>query len=494
MELHLIVERLVQLFTPTVPYLLKHGLPEDLHLDTYSLLAASQIWRILSPLRTSHHELRICLEAFGRSPEDEDRRRALGSQIETLLKENASIYLEIKSILSQLKSVEGLSDRTVLDGLTERSDILGRLEILKLLRSGIEPQRIAERFEVAVDDIFSINYGYSVGGVASAVVPEGIPSWLQQLDEKEPLLRRLEMVRLLRAGTPARVVAQQFGALEDYVLLLAERFATRGLPGVVTEDDLERFRSVTGDEIRVCSYNVQGVRSDGSFRFRRMARELSRYRPDLMALQEVVSGAGVEDTGGQIARWLSAITGEHYRSHFAYCHQFMDRYPEGVAVCGRVPVRILGSIDLTTDLAKGLRPIMDRRAQVAEIALRGKTIILVSTHLDHVGAGEVRLAQVEKLVSELDKLTRHIDYYALIIAGDLNDKEDSAALRHIKNAGYRDSYRICHNNGGDTFPVPKPTVRIDYIFVKGQAQIVSAEVILNNPDLSDHLGVVAVLK
>jgi len=225
-----------------------------------------------------------------------------------------------------------------------------------------------------------------------------------------------------------------------------------------------------------------------------MARELSAYRPDLIAFQEVVSGAGIDDTSGQVARWLSAMTGEHYRSHFTYCHQFMEKYPEGVAICGRTALTGVTSIDLTANLAKGLRPSMDRRAQMAETTLLGKKILLVSVHLDHVEVGGVRLAQAEKLLSEIDKLTGNTDYYALILAGDFNDVEDSPALKLLKEAGFKDAYRVCHEAGGNTFAVPKPNARIDYILLKGPAEVVSAEVILNNPDFSDHLGVLAVLR
>lgn len=497
MELGGLVRQVVDLLTPTISYLVRQGLPDDLYLNTYSIHAARRILNLLEKVMTSRGALKNSFDAYGARPDDEGRRNALESELRSVLLANATLAGEIDAALAELQRISPAPEETQQpapgDG-PAASEALRRLEMLKLLRQGVEPARIAERFKAQIGEVFRINYDYSVGGVRGAIIPESTPVWIDQLDGNDPFLRRLEMVRLLRAGTPAAAIARQFDALEDYVLLLGQRFAQHGLPGIMTDEDVGRFRTVNPNQIRICSYNLQGVRSDGSFRFRRMARELSRHRPDLIAFQEVVSGAGVDDTGGQIARWLSSMTGQHYRSHFTYCHQFMDKYPEGVAVCSRVPISSLTVIDLSVGLPKGLKPSMDRRAQMAETTLFGKKVILVSLHLDHIGVGEVRLAQAEKLLSELDRLTSNAGYYALILAGDFNDAQDSPALNLLKQSGFRDSYRVCHEKGGNTFAVPKPDSRIDYILVKGPAQVVSAEVILNNPDFSDHLGVFAVLR
>lgn len=498
MERQDVVRQLIDVLTHGVTYLVNQGLPDDVYLDTLSIHTARRIWTALKPIMQSDRELKRCFQSFGSTPEDNDKQRALESKLVAIFSKNPALLREIQSLLDDVKVSRALTEtpRTfpIPEGSVRTNEALRRLEVLKLLRSGVEAERIAERFEMPVGEVFRINYDYSVGGIRGAMIPENSPSWLEQLDGNDPLLRRLEMVRLLRAGTPGSAVARQFDAVEDYVLFLGQNFAQHGLAGLITDQDVERFQAIHRDTIRICTYNLQGVRNDGPFRFRRIARELAAYRPDLIALQEVISGAGVEDTSGQIARWLSAITGEHYRSHFTYCHQFMDRYPEGVAVCARVAAKTVHSIDLTTHLANGLKPSMARRAQVTETSLMGKRVILASIHLDHLGAGEVRLAQAEKLLSEMDRLTGATDSHAVILAGDLNDTEDSPALKRLKNAGYRDAYRALHRNEGNTFPLPKPNARIDYIMVKGQVEIVAAEVILNNCDFSDHLGLTVVIR
>ena len=94
-------------------------------------------------------------------------------------------------------------------------------------------------------------------------------------------------------------------------------------------------------------------------RLRRIARELARLDPHAAAFQEVVSGEGIEDTGAQIARWISSITGYHYGSRFSYCHDFMEKYPEGVALSLRCRAQNVRSIDLT-HLAGGLEAVACR--------------------------------------------------------------------------------------------------------------------------------------
>jgi endonuclease/exonuclease/phosphatase family metal-dependent hydrolase len=493
-----LLRELIKLLTPTASYLAKKGLPDDIYLDTLSVNYARLIWSALVTLMESNPQLTGRLHAFASAPENAQNRKDLESILADTLSTNSVLEREIEVALEELGKSRGVGqiagtgvDRSAFG---RPNEVVRRLDVLRLLRSGIQIERIAEKFGMSAREVLGINYDYSVGGVRGAAIRETVPSWLEQLDSGDPVLRRLEMVRLLRAGTPCSTVARQFDALEDYVILLGEKFAEHGLPGIITEEDLERFLSLGHKEIRICTYNLHGVQREDPFRFRRMARDLSRYRPDLIAFQEVINGAGVEDTSGQVSRWLSAMTGEHYRSHFTYCHQFMDRYPEGVAVCARVRATMVKSIDLTTNLKEGLRPSMDRLAQMVEATMLGRKVILVSVHLDHLSVGEVRLAQAEKLVAEIDGLAATGDCHAVILAGDFNDTQDSPALKCLKDAGYRDAYRAHHRGGGNTFPTPKPEARIDYILVKGPAEIVSAELILNNPDLSDHLGVAAVVR
>ncbi len=383
------------------------------------------------------------------------------------------------------KGVEGWRDL-----LGKDDKVLKRLEMVYLLRSGIAPEEVARRFHVDVNYVFRVNAKFSIAGVAGLFSERGASSWLDGLDGDEPVLRRLDMVRLVRSGTPVSVVARQYDALDEYVERLCERFSRDGVAGILTDDDLDRFRVIYPASIRVCSYNLHGTHNDGdgTQRFRRIARELARLDPHVAAFQEVLSGGGIEDTAVQITRWISSITGYHYRSRFLYCHHFMEKYPEGVGLSLRCRSQNVRSVDLT-HLAGGLRPTLPRNALVAEVEVYGRKVIFASVHLDHGADSTVRLAQAKKLVQELTLGAQ--DGACSILAGDFNDVEDSPVVSYLASAGYVDVYRACHKGAGATYPAGDPKARIDYIFVKGHTSIESSELLANDPELSDHIAIFA---
>ena len=374
------------------------------------------------------------------------------------------------------------------DLLGKDDRVLERLEMIHLLRSGVAPEEVARRLRVDVDYLFLVNARFSLAGVAGLLSGEGPERWLDRLDRNDPVLRRLDMVRLVRTGTPVSVVAREYGALDEYVERVCDRFSRNGVAGILTDDDFDRFRAAYPATIRVCSFNLHGTHNDknGGERFRRIARELARLDPQAAAFQEAVRGEGSEDTSAQITRWISSITGYDYWSRFLYCHDFMENYPEGVALSLRCHVQNVRSIDLTL-LAGGLKPALARKALVAEAEVYGRKVRFVSLHLDHSADSQVRLAQAEKLVNELAGAAP--DVSCSILAGDFNDTEDSAVVRYLGSVGYVDAYRACHRGAGNTYPVGHPTARIDYIFVKGHTAIVSSGLLADDPDLSDHIGI-----
>lgn len=302
------------------------------------------------------------------------------------------------------------------------------------------------------------------------------------------------MIRLLRSGTPAEILAKKYDALADYIYMLNDRFSKDGVIGILTEEDFEKFRLVNPEVIRICTFNLHGTHNNDESRYKRIAHELSLLIPDLCAFQEVIRGDGMDDTSRRIARRLSHITGSHYRTHFAHCHLFMEKYPEGVSVSSRCQLRNKHIIDLNQGLRKGLRPVMERFAAATEVMIYGRRVVFASVHLDHTDNPEVRLAQAEKLLEELGHLFKKGDYHCFILAGDFNDVEGSPVMSFLRRNGFKDAFLECRQNGENTYSTVNPHMRIDYILVRGDVGFLSAELILNDPDLSDHIGVYAVIK
>lgn len=368
--------------------------------------------------------------------------------------------------------------------------IIKRLEMLRLLRKGVSPEEVAAQFSVSSDFLLQLNAVFSVSRVFGILKESDLSHWWDSLGRDDLILRRIEMVRLFRTGTPLSLIAKFFHTTDEYVQRLHNQFLEHGVVGILTEEDFQKFRAINPEVIRIGSYNLHGVQDNDPVRFRQISSELSSFDLDLCAFQEVISGHGIEDTSGQVAKWMTEKTGFHYITHFEECHLFHDKYPEGVSVASRHELKAVHRIDLNFGLRDGLAPYMKRYAAAAEVGIYGRKVIFVSVHLDHHENPQVRLAQVEKLENELDQIWGDSAHYR-VLAGDLNDIEDSPAMGFLRARGYQDCYRTCHPQGGNTFPARHPSTRIDYLMVKG-GNVLSAQLVLQNHELSDHLGLVAV--
>jgi len=374
--------------------------------------------------------------------------------------------------------------------------ILKRLEMLRLLRSGESPEAIAVQFHVSPDFLYQLNAAFSLNRVFGILQESALTNWWDPLGKEDAVLRRIEMVRLFRTGTAAALISKAFHTTEEYVERLHNRFLKYGVTGILTEEDFQKFRAINPEVIRIGSYNLHGVQEDNDpVRFRQIAYELSGFDLDLCAFQEVIAGGGIEDTSVQTARWMTEMTGFHYKTHFEECHLFHNKYPEGVSVASRYELTGVYRIDLNYGLQDGLTPHMDRYAVAVVVEVYGRKVVFVSIHLDHHENPQVRLAQAERLESELDRIVGD-SVYCRILAGDFNDAENSPVMAFLKAQGYKDCYRACHSEGGNTFPTQNPSTRLDYIMVKAastSSRVLSAQLVLKNHEMSDHLGVVAVI-
>ncbi len=437
--------------------------------------------------------LREALDRQASPPADPRALEALGAYLTTLFRRDHALAHALEEAARRPGWRFGAAGEGWRDVLGRDDKVLARLEMVRLLRSGLEPEEIAARFGTGAQDVLRLNGQFSLAGVPALLGDDPVGNWLDRLDPGDPILRRLDMVRLLNSGTPVRVVARHYDALPEYVERIREGFSRRGIAGILTEEDMERFRSALPPTIRVCSYNLHGTHGDGDEgrRLRRIAGQMARLDPQIAALQEAVSGEGIEDTSAQIARWISSMTGYHYHSQFAYCHLFMEKYPEGIAVSLRSPAKRMRTVDLT-DLPGGLRPCLPRNALLAETEIVGRKVVVGSVHLDHAAGPDVRLAQARRLVREVEGDGEAA--FCSVLAGDFNDEEESPVIRFMKSAGFVDAYRACHRDGGNTYPAGAAKTRIDYIFVRGGAQIVASGLLANDPDLSDHIGIYAEIR
>jgi endonuclease/exonuclease/phosphatase family metal-dependent hydrolase len=497
MEVEQFVRQLSSFLAPFLSHLLKQKTydvkPDGYDSETWE--TAIRLWSRLGPWIRKRKRLGEAVHDVADSPFDPDALASLRMQIKKLLSSDQALAGELLCIWEESAPVEEPAVpgetrwREVLD---RDDDLLRRLDIVRLLRAGMQPEKIAEEFCTGTEYLYRLNAAFSLSGPGGLISPDP-RNWLDQLSKDDPVLRRLEMVRLVRSGTPPDLVARQYSALPEYIGRIDTQFSENGVAGILTEEDFLKFRSIYPKTIGVCTLNLHGWHNNNRHRLRRIAHAMSGLNPSLCAFQEVISGPDIKDTGAVISEWMTKMSGSQYRTHFAYCHLFMDKHPEGVSVSGRHPFRNVHTIDLNKKLWKGLRPLMDRYAAVAETEIYGRRFVFVSVHLDHAEDPEIRLAQAMKLLAELAGMYSEEDYDCLILAGDFNDVEDSPVIEFLKKEGFRDTFGECGTGDGFTYTSADPHKRIDFILVRGDVTIQSSRLILESPELSDHKGVFTLL-
>ncbi|GAA1700534.1 endonuclease/exonuclease/phosphatase family protein [Kribbella yunnanensis] len=266
----------------------------------------------------------------------------------------------------------------------------------------------------------------------------------------------------------------------------------------------------TGRTVRVATLNVFGLRANWPGRRALMSAGFARFRPDLVALQEVVAN----DQARQ-------VLGDGYE--FAH-HSERESNGEGISLASRWPISAVHEVDLHLGpRAAGFAC----SAMVAEIDAPGPVgRMLFVNHmpdwqLTHEAERERQAVAVAKFIEELVGTTRR----HVVVAGDFNAAPDAASVRFwtgkqsLDNVSvcYRDAWAAIHGSDpGHTF-TPENTLtttaeygewatelgrRIDYILVRSTGHgpslhITECRRLFDHPTEgvwpSDHFGVGAVL-
>lgn len=242
--------------------------------------------------------------------------------------------------------------------------------------------------------------------------------------------------------------------------------------------------------VTVATLNLHGPHEGEDRRYGRIARVLTDLCADVVSLQEVISPGG-PDTGRRLADRLAEIGDRPWSWAWQPCHLFYDRFPEGVGLAAASPLSRVTPIDLTEGLALGLRPKLQRWGLGALLSVGGRRLAAVGVHLDHGPDAEIRKAQAQKLVAELERAFPHEEM--VVVAGDLN-AEAEAVQEVLRAAGFRDAWPARCAEAGLTFPAGAPAERIDQVWFRGDALVTDARVAPADPRLSDHRGVVVTLR
>lgn len=235
---------------------------------------------------------------------------------------------------------------------------------------------------------------------------------------------------------------------------------------------------VEREPLKIMTYNIRhGLGEDGVLDPKRIADVI---RPmDIVILQEVDvnwARSGHTDQPRQIAE-LAGF------EHYVYGPSFTLPVLEGGTalygntILSRHPIAHAERHPLPGPV--GQEP---RSALVVEVVVAGTPLTVIGTHLG-LNADE-RMAQVAHLKEMIARVSTPV-----VLAGDFNARPHSPEIRLLSDL-LHDSNYLLENTEGLTFPNPKPTARIDYIFTSPElAPHVLVHEVLHVSG-SDHLPVV----
>ena len=239
--------------------------------------------------------------------------------------------------------------------------------------------------------------------------------------------------------------------------------------------------------LRVMTYNIHNCLGiDGKLSPRRIARVIARYRPDVVALQEVDLGRARTERADQ-----AKIIAEHLRMehHFHPTIQVQEE-AYGDCILSRLPMRLVktGMLPTLPDRHK-----LERRGAIwVEVEWNGRTVHLVNTHLG-LYARE-RLRQVDALLGD-EWLGGLDDRARIALCGDFNAIPQSRVWRRCTEV-LRDAQTSSGRPPRRTWFGRFPLARIDHIFINADLEVAGVEV--GDDDLariaSDHRPVVASLR
>lgn len=233
------------------------------------------------------------------------------------------------------------------------------------------------------------------------------------------------------------------------------------------------------DTLRVMSFNIlHGATTKNDFNLDTIAGVINKYKPDLVALQEV-------DFKTKRAKRYDLPTELGIRTKMASLFaraMYYDggEYGEGVLSS----LSFVASENIALPHLEGSEP---RAALVTRVRTKNGNIIqFVGTHLDHLKDETDRIMQAKAIRDTLGN-TR----YPTLIVGDLNAEPGSETIGILTEKFTKSVHK---NAWIGTFPATGATITIDHILynMPEKWKVVDYEVICENY-ASDHCIVVATL-
>ena len=238
----------------------------------------------------------------------------------------------------------------------------------------------------------------------------------------------------------------------------------------------------------IMTYNIHSsIGMDHRVSPRRIARVISRFKPDIVALQELDTGlrrSGMIDQAHFIAGRLEM------EYHFHSSIQ-VEEGEYGNALLSRLPMRLIkgGRLPLHPHY-NNLEP---RGAVWVEVQVEGRPVQVISTHF---GLNwQERLFQAETILGP-EWLEHGECRCPLVLCGDFNMLPASAAYRRIARCLQDAQRKLKGRRPQPSWPVVFPFMRIDHIFISPDLAVM--DIVVPRTPLtraaSDHLPLIASLE
>lgn len=235
-------------------------------------------------------------------------------------------------------------------------------------------------------------------------------------------------------------------------------------------------------EYKIMSYNIQSCRDyiTREFTPNSVANVINKYNPDIVGLNEVRSEA-IKPTNhpswfDQVGT-LSKLTNMPY---FYFGKAITFEGPYGNAILSKYPLNNIKTIPIPDPIIKDEDAYYESRNI---ISCECENFHILITHIG-LAKSEQRNA-IEKLLELINDISKPI-----ILMGDFNMTPDNPLIKEISNKLIDTSIKF--NKSLLSFPSINPRIKIDYIFISNDIELINADI--PQDVASDHFPYLAKIK
>ncbi|KKK39747.1 hypothetical protein WQ57_00140 [Mesobacillus campisalis] len=234
-------------------------------------------------------------------------------------------------------------------------------------------------------------------------------------------------------------------------------------------------------QLRILTFNIHHGRGlDRKVDLNRISKVIRSADPDIVGLNEVDKQYSKRSEFVDQAAWLAEKLDMEHVFGPAITLESQGNRQYGNAILSRYP--IIKSRNHPFDFLP--KVVEDRSLLEAEIEIGGKPLSLYVAHLSF--APFLHRKQTEYILGKAAVANKRS-----IVMGDWNMRPNSKSWK-LAASYMQDTNKAQERNL--TYPAKNSRVKLDYIFVSKETEVVSAETILVDPSASDHLPLLAVVE